>query len=266
MPFDVSIAAVTTAPALPPAWTATETAYWAGLVLGAYLLGSIPFGLLIGLAKGVDVRQHGSKNIGTANVGRTLGRKWGVLTFFLDALKGFLPVLVAGFVLKTIARPEVPSHLAWAWLVVGVCAVVGHMWSPFLKFKGGKGVATGFGAMLAVFPILSLPAMAAFLVWLACVKTTRFIGLSSCVAAASIPFLLIFVTPVCRYFGLFVPEPGAPVTWPLWPYVTVAVLLALMVVWRHRSNIARMLNGTEPRYGRKPPPAAAPAEPPAARP
>jgi glycerol-3-phosphate acyltransferase PlsY len=238
---------------LPPTWTAADTLIWVGMVVGAYLLGAIPFGLLIGLAKGVDVRQHGSKNIGTANVGRTLGRKWGLLTFFLDALKGFVPVLVGGFLFKAIARPEVPSHLAWAWLSIGICSVAGHMWSPFLKFKGGKGVATGFGAMLAIFPILTLPAMAAFLVWVACVQTTRFIGFSSCVAALSIPILLIFVTPVCRYFGFFLPEPGAPVTWPLWPYVTVAIMLALMVVWRHRSNIARMLNGTEPRYGRKKP-------------
>ncbi|HYD00393.1 MAG TPA: glycerol-3-phosphate 1-O-acyltransferase PlsY [Phycisphaerales bacterium] len=253
-------------PPAPPAWTTTETLTWVGLVVGAYLLGSIPFGLLIGLAKGVDVRQHGSKNIGTANVGRTLGRKWGVLTFFLDALKGFVPVLIAGFALKTVSRPEVPSYLAWAWLSVGVVAVMGHMWSPFLKFKGGKGVATGFGAMLAIFPILSLPAMAAFVVWLICVKATRFIGLSSCVAAVSIPFLLIFVTPVCRYFGLFVPEPGAPVAWPLWPYATAAILLAVMVVWRHRTNIARMLNGTEPRYGRKPPGAPAQQTAPSVRP
>lgn len=236
-----------------PAWTTNDTLIWLGLSLAAYLLGSIPFGLLIGLAKGVDVRQHGSKNIGTANVGRTLGRKWGVLTFFLDAMKGFAPTLVAGFALKTIARPEVPSYMAWAWLSVGLFSVAGHMWSPFLKFKGGKGVATGFGAMLAVFPILTLPAMAAFVIWVVCVKATRFIGFSSCVAAVSIPFLLIFVTPVCRHFGFFVPDPSAPVAWPLWPYVTVAIMLALMVVWRHRSNIARMINGTEPRYGRKKP-------------
>lgn len=238
--------------ALPSwSWSGTDTFVWLGLCATAYLLGAIPFGLLIGLAKGVDVRQHGSKNIGTANVGRTLGRKWGVLTFFLDALKGFVPTLVAGFVLKTIARPEVPSYMAWAWLLVGLCAVAGHMWSPFLRFRGGKGVATGFGALMAVFPILSLPAMVAFVIWAVCVKLTRFIGLSSCVAAVSIPFLLIFVTPVCRHFGFFVPDPSAPVAWPLWPYVTVAIMLALMVVWRHRSNISRMLNGTEPRYGRK---------------
>jgi len=242
-----------------PTWTSTDTAAWLGLLIAAYLLGAIPFGLLIGLAKGVDVRQHGSQNIGTANVGRTLGRKWGLLTFFLDALKGFIPVLTAGFVLKTVSRPEVPAHLAWAWLSVGVASVMGHMWSPFLKFRGGKGVATGFGATLAIFPILSLPALAALLIWIICVRITRFIGFSSCVAAVSIPILLIFVTPVCKHFGLFVPEPGAPVTWPMWPYVTAAVMLATMVVWRHRSNIARMINGTEPRYGQKKPQPAAPA-------
>ncbi|MFT3683362.1 MAG: glycerol-3-phosphate 1-O-acyltransferase PlsY [Phycisphaerales bacterium] len=227
-----------TPPPVDAAWTSTDTLAWVGLMLAAYFLGGVPFGLMLGLAKGVDVRQHGSKNIGSANVGRTLGRKWGVLTFFLDALKGFLPTFVAGFVLKTISRPEVPSYMAWAWLSVGVVAVMGHMWSPYLKFRGGKGVATGFGAVMAVFPILTLPAIVALLVWFVCVKTTRFIGLSSCVAAISIPISIIFVNDVAHSFGFFVPERGASVTWPMWPYVTAAVMLAVMVVWRHRSNIA----------------------------
>lgn len=250
----------------PTSWTTTDTLLWLGLLLASYLLGAIPFGLLLGLAKGVDVRQHGSKNIGSANVGRTLGRKWGVLTFFLDALKGFIPTFAAGFVLKTIARPEVPSYLAWAWLSVGIAAVVGHMWSPFLKFRGGKGVATGFGALMAVFPIFTLPAIVALGIWALCARITRFIGLSSCVAAASIPVLLIFVDGIGRHFGLFV-QPTQTVTWPMWPYVTVAIMLAAMVVWRHRSNISRMLNGTEPRYGQKKPletvPAASTPAPPA---
>ena len=237
----------------PTTWTSTDTLIWIGFLVVSYLLGAIPFGLLLGLAKGVDIRQHGSKNIGSANVGRTLGRKWGVLTFFLDALKGFIPTFVAGFFLKTIARPEVPAELAWAWLSVGLVAVMGHMWSPFLKFRGGKGVATGFGAMMAIFPILTLPATVAIVIWAIFVKLTRFIGFSSCVAAASIPVLLIFVNPFCRYFGLFVPQSEQSVTWPMWPYVTVALMLAAMVVWRHRSNITRMLNGTEPRYGQKKP-------------
>lgn len=256
---------------LPPdfTWTMTDTLAWLGLMLFSYLLGSIPFGLLLGLAKGVDVRQHGSKNIGSANVGRTLGRKWGVLTFFLDALKGFIPTFIAGFVLKTVARPEVPSFMAWAWLLVGVAAVTGHMCSPFLKFRGGKGVATGFGAVMAIFPILTLPAIVALFVWFACVKTTRFIGLSSCVAAISIPLSIIWVNGFARHFGLFVPERSASVAWPMWPYVTAAILLAAMVVWRHRSNIGRMISGTEPRYGQKKPldadsPTAPPAAPPAA--
>ena len=240
----------TSTPPIPSSWTTADTLIWLALVVFSYLLGAIPFGLLLGLAKGVDVRQHGSKNIGSANVGRTLGRKWGVLTFFLDALKGFVPTFIAGFVLKTIAEPEVPSHLAWAWLAVGIAAVAGHMWSPFLKFKGGKGVATGFGALMAIFPIFTLPAIVALAIWALCVRLTRFIGFSSCVAAVSIPLLLIFVDGICRHFGLFV-QPKQSVTWPMWPYVTVGIMLAVMVVWRHRSNIARMLNGTEPKYGQK---------------
>lgn len=240
---------------MPPSWTLNDTLIWLGLMAGAYLLGGVPFGLLIGLGRGVDVRQHGSKNIGTANVGRTLGRRWGLLTFVLDALKGFVPTLVAGFVLKTIARPEVPAWEAWAWLLVGLATVAGHMCSPYLKFKGGKGVATGFGALLAIFPILSLPAVGAIIIWSVCVKATRFIGLSSCIAACSIPLLLFVSTPIARNFGLFVSQQQRTVAWPMWPYATVAVLLAAMVVWRHRSNIARMMAGTEPRYGQQAKPA-----------
>lgn len=234
-------------------WTSTQTLIWLGFVLMAYLCGAIPFGLLIGLAKGVDVRQHGSKNIGTANVGRTLGRKFGVLTFFLDALKGFIPTLGAGLFLQTVARPEVPPALAWMWLTVGLSAIAGHMFSPFLGFKGGKGVATGFGSLLAIFPILSLPAVAALVLWAVSVKVTKFIGFSSCLAAVSIPLWLFVVIPVSRSMGFFVRPEHSDVTWPMWPYATVGVLLAVMVVWKHRSNIGRMIAGTEPRVGQTKP-------------
>ena len=222
-------------------------------MLGAYLLGAIPFGLLVGFAKGVDVRQHGSKNIGTANVGRTLGKKFGILTFALDMLKGFGPTLGAGFWLGTINRPDTPPGLAWAWLVIGFATVIGHMYPVYLKFKGGKGVATGFGVLLAVFPILSLPALCAIVVWAVTVKVSRYFGFSSCVAAASLPITVWPCMLVYQKLDLFNARRSDDVTWPLWPYVTVAVVLAALVIWRHRGNLARMMAGTEIRIGEKKP-------------
>ena len=232
--------------------------YWSLGIAGTYVLGGIPFGLLIGFAKGVDIRQHGSKNIGSANAGRTLGRKFGVLTFILDFAKGFTPVLVSGFLLGTIARQDVEPGLACLWLAFGVAAFVGHLASPWLKFKGGKGVATGFGVVVGVFPMLTLPALAAILTWLISVRITRYIGLSSCFAAISLPVFLLVLVPVSRAIGLFVPReriPGAVLSdvpiWNLWPFAILALLIAISVVARHSSNIARMLNGTEPKVKTK---------------
>ncbi|MCA3004227.1 MAG: glycerol-3-phosphate 1-O-acyltransferase PlsY [bacterium] len=230
--------------------TSEQWLIWALCVVGAYVLGGVPFGLLIGLAKGVDVRQHGSKNIGASNVGRTLGRKWGVLTFLLDGLKGFAPVFIAGFALGTVNRPDAPVLLAWAWLSFGIAAILGHLYSPFLKFKGGKGVATGFGALLAVFPLLSLPALAAIVVWAISVKTTRYMGFSSCIAAVTLPLFTFAVIPFGNAIGLFAqrdPAAGPGPTWPLWPYMTAGLIMAMLVVMRHRSNLKRMLEGTEPK-------------------
>ncbi|CAN5751811.1 glycerol-3-phosphate 1-O-acyltransferase PlsY [soil metagenome] len=226
--------------------------YCLGL-LAAYLLGSIPFGLLIALAKGVDIRQHGSKNIGSANVGRTIGRKFGVLTFFLDAAKGFVPVLVAGLWLGLINRPDLPPHDSLLWLAFGLAAFLGHLYPVWLWFRGGKGVATGFGALLAVFPILSIAALAAILVWMISVKVTRYVGLSSCIAALSLPLFTLLATPIARAAGIFAPRSAWAPWETIWPYMAIALLLALFVVWRHRSNLGRMLAGTEPRVGQKKP-------------
>jgi len=232
--------------------------YWSLGILATYLLGGVPFGLLIGLAKGVDIRQHGSKNIGSANAGRTLGRKFGVLTFVLDFAKGFGPVLISGFVMGTIARQDIEPGRACLWLAFGVAAFIGHLVSPWLKFKGGKGVATGFGVVVGVFPMLTLPALAAILTWLVGVRLTRYIGLSSCLAAVSLPVFLLVLVPVSRAIGLFVPRermPGAALAdvpvWNLWPFAVLALLIAVSVVWRHRPNIARMLDGTEPKVKTK---------------
>lgn len=218
---------------------------WLLLSLGAYLIGSVPFGLLIGLARGVDIRQHGSKNIGATNAGRVLGRKWGVLCFVLDALKGAAPVIVAGKMTGVWGVADPAPAASLAWLGVGVAALIGHMFPVWLRFKGGKGVATGFGAMVATWPGVTLPAAAALLAWIVALKITRYVSVSSCVAACVLPVSLAALRAM-----------GWPVggTWTgAWAYLGVTTLLGAMVVWKHRANFARLRAGTEPKVGRPKP-------------
>ncbi|MHC4711631.1 MAG: glycerol-3-phosphate acyltransferase [Planctomycetota bacterium] len=147
---------------------------WIVCIVGAYLIGSIPFGVLIGRVRGVDILQHGSKNPGATNVARLLGRPLGAVCFVLDMGKGAGPVLVAGSIFNLLGRrpasldPEVAvlsQTEMWLWLAVACAAIAGHMCSPFLAFRGGKGVATGFGAMVAMWPVLTFPALGAIVVW-----------------------------------------------------------------------------------------------------
>ena len=164
-----------------------DATLWIGFVALAYLAGSIPFGLLIGLSKGVDIRQHGSGNIGATNAGRTLGRRVGALCFLLDLSKGAAPVLVAGVVMHTLGHRDLTqSQTAW-WFAVAGAAIAGHMHPVWLRFKGGKGVATGFGSLVAMWPVVSIAAFVALAIWVLCVRLTRYVGVSSCAAAASLP-------------------------------------------------------------------------------
>ena len=205
----------------------------------AFLTGSIPFGLLIARAKGLDIRQHGSGNIGATNVGRVLGRKLGIFCFVLDVLKGLVPTLTAGLIAGVAGSFDVAPNLAWAWLAVMAASILGHIFSPWIGFKGGKGVATGLGSLLAVFPLLTIPAVAAAIAWIVTIKCSKFVSLSSIIAAITLPIATALLLML-----------GAPDTNPL-PWLTVTSLLAGLVVLRHRSNIKRLLNGTEPRIGRK---------------
>lgn len=218
------------------------------LILAAYLVGSIPFGLMIARARGVDIRLHGSGNIGATNVGRVLGRKWGALCFAFDLLKGLAPTLGAGWWLGLVpfegAAPTASGATGalMAWLGVMAATVVGHMFPVWLRFKGGKGVATGFGALLGVWPVLTAAALGALLVWLVCVKLTRMVGISSVLAALSLPVFVLVQPPIGAALG-WVERP------PVWPFALVACALASVVVVKHRANIARTLAGTEHRVG-----------------
>lgn len=187
---------------------------WTLWVAGAYLVGSIPFGYLIGRARGVDVRTVGSKNIGATNVFRTVGKGWGLLAFLCDFLKGLLPTLAA-----TLAY----GRRADMAVCVGLACVVGHTLTVFMRFRGGKGVATAFGMMIALAPC---PTLAAFGVFVVTVWLSHYISLGSILAAVTLGAVVWFVpaTPLLR---------------------GVVTAIALFVVVKHRSNIVRLARGCE---------------------
>jgi glycerol-3-phosphate acyltransferase PlsY len=207
------------------------------LIPVAYLLGSVPFGLIVGLAKGVDPRKAGSGNIGATNVGRLLGGKFFAIVFTLDFVKGLLPTLAASWVVHRQA-----GAMDWTgyllWLLVGFGAIFGHMFSLFLGFKGGKGVATSAGVMFGIFPDYTVAAGAVMIVWGLCFFFTSIVSISSMVGAVTFPVFYV-VASMLRH---------QPVLGERWPLLGFAVLVALMVVWKHRGNIARLRAGTEPRF------------------
>jgi glycerol-3-phosphate acyltransferase PlsY len=216
---------------LPLAWLgfeAPDRAGWA-LLLGAYLLGSVPFGLLlVRLIKGVDLRSVGSGNIGATNAMRVLGKPLGLLAFALDCLKGCVPALLAPHLAP---QPAAANSLA---VLAGAAAVVGHVFPIYLRFKGGKAVATGCGAILAIDPWIFV---GGGLLWLVVLKLGRMVSLASMAMCAGFVAVALWRGPRAGY-GLEVA-------------VGCAALLLLVLV-RHRANIARILRGVEPRIGQRP--------------
>ena len=205
-------------------------------VLAAYLVGGIPFGFLIGKMRGVDVRTVGSKNIGATNVYRTVGHKWGFLAFFCDFLKGFVPALIAVlYVGKAGGDGAALVHLP---LSVGFAAVLGHTLTPYMKFKGGKGVATAFGMLMA---LATIPVLMAFAVFVVTVWLSHYISLGSCLAAATIA-ALVWVLPATL--------PDSVLGWCFPAAVTLlfqilVTLLGVFVIYKHKSNIRRLIDGCE---------------------
>jgi len=213
-------------------------------ILIGYLCGSIPFGVMIARARGVDIRKTGSGNIGATNVGRVLGRRWGIACFILDGLKGLLPVLLAGILSGPLrADQTLTAASLGAWMLVMAATVIGHMASLFLRFRGGKGVATSFGACLGIWPVLTIPILAALVVWIVTLRVGRMVSLASVTSAVALPFLIVIWSLV---------PAGLPWSAPLhtiWPVCAIAVLLCAFVIWRHRTNISRIRQGSEPRIG-----------------
>lgn len=205
--------------------------YFTFLILASYLIGSIPFSLIIAKAHGRDLRAIGSGNIGATNLSRAVGRKWGYVCFFLDCLKGFMPMLIAGELLGEAAG----SGLLLLWLSVGCASIIGHIFPVYLGFKGGKGVATSFGVALGLWPYYTICAVVAVLVWLLVVLATRYISLGS--MAASVVFPVTFVILIWMKSAWSLTE--------LWPLLAAATCIPLMVILRHRANIKRLTAGTE---------------------
>ena len=237
---------------------------WIIAIPAAFVLGSIPFGVLIARARGVDLRQVGSGNVGATNVGRALGPRWFAIVFVLDLCKGLLPTLASGWAAGTLGTLAIEPGDAWPWLGTMASAILGHMYSPFLGFRGGKGVATGLGAMLGVFPALTIPALFAAGVFAVVFALWRYVSAASIAAAVSLPAW------IWMFFGLTRAErlraaqddvrrqglPDLPTdmlkaTEPryVWPFLIASAAVAFLVVWRHRTNLARLASGTELRIG-----------------
>lgn len=230
--------------------TPSDPKLWALWAAAAFLAGSIPFGPIVARLRGVDLRKVGSGNIGATNVSRALGWKWGVLVYVLDAAKGAAPVLAAGAWAGTLGRD--PSQVAradmWWWLMLPIAAVLGHMFSPFVGFRGGKGVATGSGAMLAVYPVLTGPLLIAIGLWAVLLAATRYMSVASIAAAATIPLAVAAIAGLRTGEGT--PDGELPLAHAV-PALVVTGAVAVLVIAKHRGNIERLLAGTEHRLGSK---------------
>ena len=215
---------------------------WAALPAAAYLVGSFPTAHLIARSRGVDLGAVGSKSYGATNLGRTLGRTYGIVCFLIDAAKGAIPTLVAGWLLGTLgAAPVDVSILAtWCWLAVAAAAIVGHTLSPWIGFKGGKGVATGFGALAAMAPAMTLPTLQALAIWAALVVAFRMVSFASIAAAWSIP---VAIAVRALFDGGF--DGGLDGVRAVGPYVIASLAIAVFITIKHRANLARIRAGTE---------------------
>lgn len=194
-------------------------------VIISYLLGSLPNGLYVANLKGIDIRNEGSKNTGATNVFRVMGAKFGILVLILDALKGFIPLFIA----------EKFGVTGNSLVLIGITAVIGHTFSPFLNFKGGKGVATSLGIFLYLAPI---PMLITLLMFFVVVGITKYVSLGSVLASVMLPLLILFI-PVNKKLGnkaiVFI----------------ISALLGSYIIYKHRANIQRLKNGTENKFYKK---------------
>ena len=202
------------------------------LLVGSYLLGSIPFGYLAGRLRGIDIREAGSGNVGATNVVRVLGKQYGYPVFALDVLKGFGAVKISMLIAP--GRPSEWNSPEIFGVLAAMSSVLGHLYPPWLKFKGGKGVATSAGALLALAPVATLIGVA---IWMIVFWLTRYVSLASIIAAVALPIVILVVRSHDQNNGK--------------PLVYSSACVAAVIIWRHRSNLSRLMRGTEPRFTRK---------------
>jgi acyl phosphate:glycerol-3-phosphate acyltransferase len=204
---------------------------WLAILLLCYLIGSFPSGYLVGKSQGIDIRQHGSGNIGATNVLRVMGKKWGYLVFFCDALKGFIAVKIGVWLASTAG-----TEATLAAVMAGICCIIGHNYTVWLRFKGGKGIATSIGVLLAIVPIMIV--LLVLVVWLAVFFVWKYVSLASICAALSLPVAVLALFPFVAHGNY-------------WVLVVFSLIVAALAVWRHRPNIDRLLQGKENRFGTK---------------
>ena len=214
-------------------------------IAGSYMIGALPFGFWIAKMRGIDIREHGSGNIGATNIFRILGPPTGILVFLLDILKGFTPVAVGKVMVELKLNVAPPPHLmefgsshdiiSTACVLFALSAVIGHNYTFWLGFKGGKGIATSAGVMLAFMPGVFACAL---IVWVLVFVISRYVAIASMLAALSIP-LLVYILALLGDAPLSIPE------------LVFGLFAALMAIWRHRSNIRRLMTGNELRFERK---------------
>jgi len=197
------------------------------LVPSAFLMGSIPFGLLFTKGSGVDLRSTGSRNIGATNVLRSVGKVPAILTLLADGLKGVAPVFICKYLLS-MNNSDIPAGELWM-SAVGLAAVLGHMFSIFLGFNGGKGVATGIGVIIAYSPAVSVILIG---IWTAVAVVSRYSSLAALIAVSSLP--LIYVIQ------------GASAI-----KITFGIILTALIIFKHKTNIHNLMSGTETRIGKK---------------
>jgi acyl phosphate:glycerol-3-phosphate acyltransferase len=206
------------------------------LAAASYFIGALPFGLILGKLKGTDIREHGSKNIGASNAGRVLGRRYFFIVFALEFLKSFVPMILASVLVHSQVAPPARTQLTYLlWIAVGVAAILGHVFPIYLKFRGGKGVATSAGVIVGLWPYFTFAGFTSVIIFVCTLKLSKYISLSS--IAAAIGFPIAYVTfALLRGWRLFDQQ---------LPLLLVSLGIASLVIWRHRENIRRLQAGTE---------------------
>ena len=205
---------------------------FATVALVSYLLGSIPAGYLAGRVAGIDIRHAGSGNIGATNVMRVLGKRYGYPVFIVDFLKGLIAVSLSILIEKRAQPLSVPTELIG--IIAAISCVIGHSFPVWLSFKGGKGVATSMGALFGLVPFVALIGVA---VWVITFEMTRYVSVASMTAALAVPISILILMPLKQTGGAVL--------------LYFSICLAALVIFRHRSNLSRLVRGTEPRFKRK---------------